>query len=89
MNNTLITGANRGPGLGFVKQYLNRGGRVRAIYRNEAGSLSKFNSSACIPLKWDVTEPLADAEQAKLPDKFHLLINNAVLVILHFNKPPK
>jgi NAD(P)-dependent dehydrogenase (short-subunit alcohol dehydrogenase family) len=89
MNNILITGANRGLELGFVKHYLNRGDRVWATYRIEAGSLSELNSSACIPVKWDVTEPLADAEQAKLPDKVHLLINNAVLVILHFNKPPK
>lgn len=88
MNNILITGANRGLGLGFIKHYLNRGERIWATYRNEASSLSELNSSACISVKWDVTEPLADAEQVKLPDKIHLLINTA-LVILHFNKSPK
>ncbi len=77
MNNIFITGANRGLGLGFVKHYLNRGDRVWATYRNEASSLVNLKNPSCIPIQWDVTEPLADTEGTKLPDEIHLLINNA------------
>jgi NAD(P)-dependent dehydrogenase (short-subunit alcohol dehydrogenase family) len=77
MKNILVTGANRGLGLGFVKYYLNRGDRVWATYRSKAGSLEGLESSALVLLKWDVTEPLAETEQVKLPDEINLLINNA------------
>jgi NAD(P)-dependent dehydrogenase (short-subunit alcohol dehydrogenase family) len=77
MKNILITGANRGLGLGFVKHYLSLGNRVWATYRNDSASLTDLKNAACIPVKWDVTEPLADSERAKLPDEINLLINNA------------
>jgi len=77
MKNILITGANRGLGLGFVKYYLNRGDRVWATYRDKADTLIKLESTACNPIKWDVTQPLADTEKIKLPDEINLLINNA------------
>ena len=38
MTTTLITGANRGLGLGFANHYLEQGGRVVAATRNRAGS---------------------------------------------------
>jgi len=77
MKNILITGANRGLGLGFVKFYLNRGDRVWATYRDNASSLIKLESTRCNPIKWDVTQALAETEQVKLPDEINLLVNNA------------
>lgn len=77
MSNVLITGANRGIGLGFVRHYLARGDQVWAGYRDNAHSLNSLNSANCHPIQWDVSEPLAKAEQAKLPEEIHLLINNA------------
>lgn len=77
MKNILITGANRGLGLGFVKYYLNRGDRVWATYRENLSTLKDLESTRCTPIKWDVTQALAEAEQAKLPHEINLLINNA------------
>jgi NAD(P)-dependent dehydrogenase (short-subunit alcohol dehydrogenase family) len=77
MKNILITGANRGLGLGFVKYYLNQGDRVWATYRENASALTELESTHCKPIKWDVTQPLTEAERAKLPHEFNLLINNA------------
>jgi len=77
MKNILITGANRGLGLGFVKHYLNQGDRVWATYRENASALNQLESTHCKPIKWDVTQPMEEAEQAKLPDEINLLINNA------------
>lgn len=77
MQNVLITGANRGLGLGFVEHHLNRGDRVWATYRDNATPPLKLNSTACNPVKWDVSQPLNEQEQSKLPGNIHLLINNA------------
>lgn len=77
MPNVLITGANRGIGLGFVRHYLARGEQVWAAYRNNADSLNSLNRNNCQPIQWDVAEPLGQTEQAKLPEEIHLLINNA------------
>ncbi len=77
MKNILITGANRGLGLGFVQHYLDRGDRVWATYRDKATSLIRLESTDCNPIKWDVTQALAETEQQKLPDEINLLINNA------------
>ncbi len=77
MKNILITGANRGLGLGFVKFYLNRGDRVWATYRDDANSLIRLESTRCNPIKWDINEALAETEQAKLPNEINLLVNNA------------
>ncbi len=77
MRNVLVTGANRGIGLGFVKHYLSEGDRVWATYRDDVTPLVRLDSPACNPLKWDVTEALSEPEQTKLPVEINLLINNA------------
>lgn len=77
MNNILITGATRGLGLGFVRHYLNQGDRVWASYRDNANALLDLEGADCTPIKWDITQPLAEAEKNKLPDEINLLINNA------------
>ncbi|MDQ6954768.1 MAG: SDR family oxidoreductase [Mariprofundaceae bacterium] len=73
--NVLITGANRGLGLGFVHHYLAHGWQVWACHRSECEALKGLHSDALHTVCWDVgenTEP-----QGLLPDKLHLLINNA------------
>ncbi len=77
MNHVFITGANRGIGLGFVQHYLEQGDTVWACYRHSAEPLSALNHPRCHPVRWDVTEPLNEAEYSKLPDEINLLINNA------------
>ena len=77
--NILITGANRGIGLGFVRHYLGQGARVWACYRADPGELQAITSNALELVQWDVTEdkPRGFADQAGIPDTLHLLINNA------------
>ncbi len=75
--NILITGANRGLGLGFVQHYLSLGDRVWATYRHDAAPLVRLDDVNCQPLHWDVTGPLHETEIAKLPYSIDLLINNA------------
>lgn len=77
MKNILITGANRGIGLGFVQHYLAQGDQVWACYRDNAEPLLAVHSDRCHPVQWDITEPLDDTQARVLPDKIHLLINNA------------
>ncbi len=77
MRKVLITGANRGLGLGFVKHYLTQGDQVWASYRSDAVPLLKLDSTACQPIHWDVNDILAEREADKLPDEINLLINNA------------
>ncbi len=77
MRNILVTGANRGLGLGFVHHYLAQGDQVWAGYRNDASALTSLQNDRCYPLQWDVTKPLTDSEKAKLPNEIHILINNA------------
>lgn len=77
MRKILITGANRGIGLGFVKHYINQGDQVWATYRADATPLLRLNTTACHPVHWDVNQPLSEQEAAKLPAELDLLINNA------------
>ena len=88
--NVLITGANRGIGLEFVRQLLARGDRVVATCRHP-GKATALNSLAgehpgrlrVLPL--DVAEPKSRAELLReLPlvlgdedDRLDLLVNNA------------
>ncbi len=73
--NILITGANRGIGLGFVRHYLELGHQVWACYRSVAGGLSAMQSKNLHLLRWDIG---ADGEPAgELPARLDLLINNA------------
>jgi len=75
--NILITGGNRGLGLGLVKHYLRRGDKVWATYRHDALPLVRLDDVNCQPLHWDVTERLHDTEISKLPQDIDILINNA------------
>ncbi len=75
--NILITGANRGLGLGFVKHYLAQDCQVWATYRGHSTALEALNNPNCHPIQWDVTQAISANERAKLPNCINLLINNA------------
>jgi len=73
--NVLITGANRGLGLGFVHHYLAQGASVWACYRASSGALADIETEQLHHVSWDVSGdhgPTGD-----LPDSLDLLINNA------------
>jgi len=77
--NIVITGANRGIGLGFVRHYLAQGADVWACYRTDPGALADMDSKNLHTLQWDVAtdaEPLCNTASA-LPERMDLLINNA------------
>ena len=77
MTTVVITGANRGIGLEFVKQYLAKGHKVIALCRNTSDELSQ--TSAKVIDKVDVSNP--ECLEKILPSlsdlKIDLLINNA------------
>jgi len=73
--NVLITGANRGIGLGFARFYLERGHHVWACYRTSPGKLAGLSCERLHLLQWDVA--LDAAPLGELPDSIDLLINNA------------
>lgn len=77
MATVVITGANRGIGLEFVKQYLAKGDQVIALCRNTSDELS--NTRAQVIEKVDVSS--ADSLENVLSTlsslKIDLLINNA------------
>lgn len=77
MATVVITGANRGIGLEFVKQYMAKGDKVIALCRNTSDALSQ--SGAKIIDKVDVGNP--ECLEKILPTlkdvKIDLLINNA------------
>ena len=77
MATVVITGANRGMGLEFVKQYLAKGDKVIALCRNTSDELSQ--TSAKVIDKVDVGSP--ECLEKVLPIlsdlKIDLLINNA------------
>jgi len=73
--NILITGANRGLGLGFVRHYLAQGHVVWACSRSAADTLTELASDHLHHIIWDVSN---DAEPVgELPESIDLLINNA------------
>lgn len=74
--NVLITGANRGLGLGFVRHYLRRGDDVWACYRSGPGGLSDIRDGRLRLVQWDVTERRPRGG-VPLPDRLDLLVNNA------------
>ncbi len=71
----MITGANRGLGLGFAKHYLQRGDKVWGCYRSDPGGLANLAFDRLHLFQWDVCQPLEN--KAGLPDSLDLLINNA------------
>ncbi len=73
--NILITGANRGIGLGFTRHYLEQGHEVWACYRSDPGALGEIDSPHLHSVVWDVS---SDAQPVgELPEQIDLLINNA------------
>lgn len=73
--NVVITGANRGLGLGFVKHYLQQSASVWACYRSDAGELASIGSERLHTVRWDVGSD--EHPQGELPESIDLLINNA------------
>lgn len=74
--NVLITGANRGLGLGFTHHYLSQGATVWACHRAHPGGLADIDHPELRLVTWDVHDP-APTAGAALPDRIDLLINNA------------
>ena len=77
--NILITGANRGIGLGYVKHYLANGHQVWACHRTDRGGLADIDGPNLHLVQWDVRQdvPRDFPERAGIPDQLHVLINNA------------
>jgi len=75
--NVLITGANRGIGLGFVQHYLMNGCQVWACYRSDRGGLAKIEHPQLHLVQWDITADKPASIESGLPDKIDVLINNA------------
>lgn len=77
MATVIVTGANRGIGLEFVKQYIAKGDKVFALCRNTSDELSQ--SGAKVIDRVDVSSP--ECLEKILPTlsdlKIDLLINNA------------
>jgi NAD(P)-dependent dehydrogenase (short-subunit alcohol dehydrogenase family) len=77
MATVVITGANRGIGLEFVKQYISKGHKVIALCRNSSDDLNQ--TGAQVIDKVDVGNP--ECLEKLLPNladiKIDLLINNA------------
>ena len=81
MSNILITGANRGIGLEFTRQYLARGERVIACCRNpeQATALQSLQCGELEILPLDVSdqESISSLSSALTGRKLSLFINNA------------
>lgn len=77
--NVLITGANRGIGLGFVRHYLAAGHQVYACYRSDRGGLADMDAPGLHTVQWDVSgdAPRDFPDRTELPAQIHVLINNA------------
>lgn len=77
--NVLVTGANRGIGLGFATHYLQGGHEVWACYRKDPGGLTALVSPSLHTVRWDVTQDKDERflSAAGIPAQLDLLINNA------------
>lgn len=73
--NVLITGANRGIGLGFVRHYLDEGHAVWACHRADSGGLADIDSPSLHLLRWNVGDDAGP--QGDMPKSIDLLINCA------------
>ena len=80
MKHVVITGANRGIGLEFARQYQNQGWRVTGVCRQSSADLEQFSSRVIEGI--DVTDPGCIAELVARLDgeTIDLLINNAGLL---------
>ena len=75
MPTAVVTGANRGIGLEWVRQLLDKGWDVHAGYRTDEGGLS---GTSAHHHQLDVTsKESVEAFAALLPDRVDLLVNNA------------
>lgn len=74
--NVVITGANRGIGLGFVQHYLSHGHDVWACFRHDDTGLNDMDSVHLHKVHLDVCEDF-DADDTLFPEAIDLLINNA------------
>ncbi len=90
MQRILITGANRGLGLEFVRQYLQHGAQVIAACRHPGKALKLTELAAAHPgrlhvLPLDLTDERSIAELAReaiaLTGAIDLLINNAGMLV--------
>jgi NAD(P)-dependent dehydrogenase (short-subunit alcohol dehydrogenase family) len=87
MENVVVTGANRGMGLEFTRQYLARGCRVFAGVRNEKSQRQKLdalkseNGERLVIIPLDVSDEDSIRQSAQLvarqTDSVDVLINNA------------
>ncbi len=77
--NVVVTGANRGLGLGFVKYYLALGANVWACYRSEKNNLDMIDSDNLNCVRWDVVDEKDNSfiSESKFPETIDILINNA------------
>ena len=75
--NVVITGANRGIGLGFAKHYLAAGHEVWAGYRMDQGELAEIREQRLHPFQLDVSAYISKHVMDTMPEQIDILINNA------------
>lgn len=86
--NVVITGANRGIGLGLVKHYLAAGDQVWACTRSDAKELARLKDDRLHLVRWDVREE-APVGGVPLPERVDLLVNNAGIWSADGGKAPQ
>ena len=88
----LVTGASRGIGLEYARQWLDAGARVFALARDPEGSeglkaLASRHAGSLVPVKCDVSEDASVAAARRLvgeeADGLEILINNAGVMGSH------
>ncbi|MFC0113952.1 SDR family oxidoreductase [Kibdelosporangium aridum] len=69
----VVTGANRGLGLRFAQQLVERGAKVYGAVRRP----ETIDIPGVVPVKFDLTDPATIEEAAKIASDATLLVNNA------------